>query len=169
MKYILSLASIFFILFSCEEPRSMSSVDPINWKKRTVQSIMTDSLDSGSTFLSVYSQIYMHNEENLSDLTVTVSLHNPNLTDSLFVDKAVYYDTHGKSIRTYFDQTIFIKPMETVQIIIDGIDSEGGTGANFVFDWKKKPAVIEPIFEAVMINTYGQQGISFMTQGKRIK
>jgi hypothetical protein len=27
----------------------------------------------------------------------------------------------------------------------------------------------EPLFESVMISTYGQQGISFLTQGIRIK
>jgi hypothetical protein len=59
--------------------------------------------------------------------------------------------------------------METVQIIIEEQDNEGGTGANFVFDWKIKANTIEPIFEAVMISTYGSQSISFTTTGKRIK
>lgn len=80
----------------------------------------------------------MRNDQDQSDLTVTVSLHNPNRDEDVFIDKAVYYNTHGEPIRTYFDRTIFIKPMETVQIVIDGIDKAGGTGANFIFDWKKK-------------------------------
>lgn len=97
-----------------------------------------------------------------------MSLHNPNRNYEIFIDKAVYYNTHGDPIRTYFDKTIFIKPMETVQIVIDGIDSEGGTGANFLFDWKKKINSNDPIFEAVMITNYGQQGISFVTNGRNI-
>jgi hypothetical protein len=168
MKYLFSLTLASLLLFSCEQPRKLSSTDPFNWNKRTVTTVIKDSLEAGSTFLSIYSQIYMRNDEEQSDLTATVSLHNPNLKEKIFIDKAVYYNTHGEPIRTYFDKTIFIKPMETVQIVIDGIDNEGGTGANFVFDWKIKLKSNEPIFEAVMINTFGNQGISFVTTGKKI-
>lgn len=128
----------------------------------------TDTLENGSTFLSIYSQIFMRTEQDYVDLTVTVSLHNPNMQDSLFINKAVYYNTEGKAIRTYFDKTIFIRPLETVQIVIDGVDNEGGTGANFIFDWQMRPKATEPLFEAIMLSTYGQQGISFVTEGKRI-
>ena len=168
MKFLFSLILVSLLILSCEEPRKLSSIDPINWDKRAVKSSIQDSLEIGSTFLSIYSQIYVRTENDQTDLTVTVSLHNPNLKDQVYIDKAVYYNTHGEPIRVYFDRTIFINPMETVQIVIDGIDTEGGTGANFIFDWKIKPNTNEPIFEAVMINTYGQQGISFVTTGNKI-
>tara|TARA_R100000935_G_C2829273_1_gene164090 strand:+ start:1103 stop:1618 length:516 start_codon:yes stop_codon:yes gene_type:complete len=168
MRYLFSILLICIVIISCEKPRKLSSTDPVNWDKRKVTTPIKDSLESGSTFLSIYSQVYVRNEEEQTDLTVTLSLHNPNLKDKIYIEKAVYYNTHGEPIRTYFDKTIFINPMETVQIIIDEIDSEGGTGANFVFDWKIKLKTNEPLFEAVMINTYGQQGISFVTTGKRI-
>lgn len=169
MKYLFSLIVASILIFSCEEPYKPSSTDVTNWEKRTVNSPIPDSLRQGSTFLSIYSQIYVRNENEQSDLTATVSLHNPNLTERIFIDKAIYYNTQGEAIRVYFDKTIYIKPMETVQIVIDGIDKEGGTGANFIFDWQIKPDSNEPIIEAVMINTYGQQGISFVTTGKKIK
>ena len=168
MKYLFSLVLLSILVLSCDPPRKLSSTDAVNWDKRAVNFTVSDSLERGSTFLSIYSQIYTRNEEDQTDLTATVSLHNPNLTEKIYIDKAVYYNTHGESIRTYFNKPIFIRPMETVQIVIDGIDKEGGTGANFVFDWKVKQQTNEPIFEAVMINTYGQQGISFVTTGKRI-
>jgi hypothetical protein len=91
------------------------------------------------------------------------------LLDTVYIDKAMYFDTRGRSIRTYFDRTIFIAPMETVEIVIAERDKEGGTGANFLFNWKIKPTSSEPLFESVMISTSGQQGLSFTTQGKRIK
>jgi len=170
MKYAFTLIFLFLIALSCKEtPRELSSTDPIDYEKRSVTTPISDTLDIGHTFLSIYSSIYMRNAREQSDLTVTVSLHNPNRDEDVYIDKAVYYNTQGDPIRTYFDHTIFIKPMETVQIIIDGIDKEGGTGANFVFDWKKKRTSNEPLFEAVMINTYGSQGLSFVTEGKRIK
>lgn len=169
MRFCFILCLISMTILSCERPRKLSSTDPVNWDKRTVKTTLQDSLDQGSTFLSIYSQIFVRNDQEKSDLTATVSLHNPNLDTEIYIDKAIYYNTHGEPIRTYFEKTIFIRPMETVQIVIDGIDQEGGTGANFVFDWQKSQDSNEPIFEAVMISTYGQQGVSFVTTGKRIK
>ena len=168
MKYILSLLLFATTLYSCDPPRKLSSTDPISWENRMIQNIPHDSLESGSTFLSIYSQIYLRTDQDETDLTATVSLHNPNIVDTLYINKAVYYNTEGKAIRTYFGKTIFVRPMETVQIVIDGVDNEGGTGANFIFDWQIKHQTREPLFEAVMISTYGQQGISFVTEGKRV-
>ena len=91
-----------------------------------------------------------------------------NHADTVYVNKAEYYDTKGNAIQTYFDRTIYIGPMETVEIIIDKQAQEGGTGANFVFDWNKKPGSNDPFFEAVMISTSGQQGLSFTTQGVKL-
>lgn len=169
MKILFALLFTSLVISSCEGPRKLSSTNQENWNKRTVHTALPDSLEIGSTFLSIYSQIYMRNDQDQANLTATVSLHNPNLNDQIFIDKAVYFNTHGEPIRVYFDKTIFIQPMETVQIVIDGIDSEGGTGANFVFDWQIKPGTNEPIFEAVMISTQGRLGISFVTAGKKIK
>lgn len=169
MYRLFTILCFLLLLVSCREPRPLSSTDPVNWEKRTVKTVLPDTLEKGSTFLSIYSQIYMRNEEDQAGLTATVSLHNPNLNENIYIDKAVYYNTEGQPIRTYFNKPIFINPMETVQIVIDGIDKEGGTGANFVFDWEVSPTANEPIFEAVMISTYGQQGISFVTTGKRLK
>ncbi len=169
MKYFLLILLFITAIYSCEPPRELSSTDPVNWEKRTMKSTVNDSLETGSTFLSIYSQIYLRTDQDEADLTATVSLHNPNITDSIFINKAVYYNTEGTAIRTYFEKPIFVRPMETVQIVIDGVDNEGGTGANFIFDWSIKPKAREPLFEAVMISTYGQQGISFVTEGKRVK
>jgi hypothetical protein len=80
----------------------------------------------------------------------------------------VYYDTHGQVVRSYFEKTIFIAPMQTVEIVIAETDVEGGTGANFLFDWQAPAGAQEPYFEGVMISTSGQQGLSFTTQGKRV-
>ena len=157
-----------FLFLGCGQEETVSSIDPINWEKRMVNSSLEDSLIAGTTYLSIYSQIYSQTEQRTHDLTVTVSLRNTNVRDTIFVEKAEYYDTNGKLIRTYFNKMIFVAPLETVEIVIDGVDRTGGTGANFLFDWKIVPNTQEPLFEAVMISTLGQQGLSFTTQGKRI-
>lgn len=124
---------------------------------------------SGKSYLSVYSQIYSISEHKTHDLTVTASLKNISLKDTVYITKAQYYDTHANPIRTYFDKPIFLAPLETVEIVIEEVDKEGGTGANFIFDWQIKPNTLEPYFEGIMISTLGQRGLSFTTQGKRIE
>jgi hypothetical protein len=169
MRNILGILLLMLVIQSCQEKKDVSSIDPINWSKRMIDRPLNELLTHGTTYLSVYSQIYSQSEHRTHDLTVTVSMRNITLTDTLYIEKAEYFDTAGKSIRTYFDQPIFIAPMETVEIVIDEIDQEGGTGANFLFNWRIKPESNEPLFEGVMISTSGQQGLSFTTQGKRIK
>jgi hypothetical protein len=123
----------------------------------------------GETYLSVYSSIYGFTEHRTYDLTATVSMRNTNRLDTIYINKAEYFNTKGESIRVYFEKTIFLKPMETVEIVIDEIDKEGGTGASFLFNWAVPAQAHEPLFEGVMISTSGQQGLSFTTQGKRIE
>lgn len=160
--------SCFLLMISCETKQNRNPVKPINWENRAVQLTPRDSLERGSTYLSAYSQIYCHTDNRTHDLTATVSLRNTSKHDSVYVLSATYYDTHGKLIKTYFDHPVYIAPLETVEIVINEKENKGGTGANFIFDWAKKPNSTNPLFEAVMISTSGQQGLSFTTKGEKI-
>lgn len=119
------ILAILLILASCTPREEISSIDPVNWEKRMIEISNPDSLASGTTYLSVYSQIYSQTEHRTHDLTATISLRNVNLKDTVYIEEAVYYDTHGTPIRNYFARPIFIAPMETVEIVIDEIDREG--------------------------------------------
>ena len=153
---------------SCVTEPEDSTTDPVNWSKRIAETPLEDSLVTGGTYLSVYSQIYSLTELRTHDLTVTVSMRNTNMKDTIYLNQAELYNTKGSLIRTYFDSPIFLTPMETLHIVIDATDNSGGTGANFIFDWSIKPDSPEPLFEAIMISTLGQQGLSFSTKGERI-
>lgn len=163
------LITIALATGACQSPEKLSSVDPVNWERRAVDHPLSDSLEVGETYLSVYSEIYSITEHRTHELTVTVSMRNTHRRDTLYVAKAEYFDTHGVSVRTYFDRPIFLGPLETVEIVIDGVDRQGGTGGNFLFNWQMKPGSHEPLFEAIMISTLGQQGLSFTTEGKRVE
>jgi len=169
MRSLFTIAIACLLFISCNRHEPLSSQDSVNWEKRAVKTVPADSLESGSTFISVYAQIYVRSLNDQTGLTSTISIHNPNIKDQIYIDKAVCYNTHGEAIRTYFDQPVYVNPMETLQIVIDGLDNEGGTGANFVFDWRIKSTLNEPIMEAIMITTSSNQGISFVTNGKKIK
>lgn len=167
IKYF-SILSIL-LLFSCKEKKDISSVNPENWSKRAINISSKDSLEFGKSYLSIYSQIYSNTEHKTHNLTSMVSMRNTSESDSIYLLRAEYYDTNGKSIRKYFDSPIFLAPMETTEIIIDEIDVSGGTGSNFILEWKIPKNCPEPLFEGIMTSTMGQQGLSFTTQAKQIK
>ncbi|MCG2462333.1 DUF3124 domain-containing protein [Flavobacteriaceae bacterium F89] len=169
MKQIISLLLMFFLVLSCRENGPTNLPHKENFKNRTIDLGTLDSLESGKTYLSVYSRIYSLSEQKTHNLTVTASIRNTSLSDTVYISKAEYYNTHGKPLRSYLDHPIYLAPLETVEIVIDEIDQEGGTGANFIFGWEKEPNSSDPLFEGVMISTYGTQGLSFTTQGKRLE
>jgi len=161
------LALLVFSACSSPNKTEFKAHHSHDWSDRTITLNTSDSLNLGTSYLSVYSEIYSYTAELTFPLTATVSIHNTSLTDSVFIKKADYYNTDGKLIRSYVKNPIYVKPLESLQIVIDETDGEGGTGANFIFDWAVKGDVNEPYFEAVMISTSGQQGMSFTTQGIR--
>lgn len=168
MKNILYFIPIILVFFSCEENQEFSSLNIENWGKRKASLSQTDSLFHGKTYLPVYSQIYQLHEHKTYDLTVTVSLRNVSAKDTMYIVNAEYFNTHGGSIRKYFGHPIFLKPLETAEIVIDELDKEGGTGGSFMFKWAVKNKKNLPLFEAVMISTTGQQGLSFTTRGVQV-
>jgi uncharacterized protein YcfL len=165
MRSLVPLILSLFILFACNSKNKISSLDPINWEKKRVQIAASDSLIYESSYLSIYSEIYERNIHKTFDLTVTVSMRNLSSIDSIFITRADYYHTSGLLTRTYFDFPILLKPMETIEIVVDRDDKEGGTGGNFIFEWATRNSSVEPIFEAIMISTDNQQGVSFVTLG----
>ncbi len=169
MKNILIIFLSCLVIIACDNKQEVGSVNPEQWDKRAVGYKLGDSLSTGETYLAVYSQIYGMTDQRTHDLTATISMRNTNRYDSVFIIKSEYFNTKGDLIRSYFDKPIYLGPMETVEIIINKIDREGGTGGNFMFEWKTKHTSNEPLFECVMISTSGQQGISFTTQGIKLK
>jgi len=167
IKYLNIIIIVLF--FSCNENKEISSINPENWSRRAINLTLKDSLEYGKSYLSIYSQIYSITELKTHNLTSMVSMRNTSDLDTIYLLRAEYYDTNGKSVRKYFDSPIFLTPMETTEIIIDESDISGGTGSNFIMEWKIPKNCPEPIFEGIMTSTMGQQGLSFTTQSKRIK
>lgn len=171
LHYLLAIFSIFLVL-SCESKRNPTDdleIHMENWNKREAKITTKDSLIKGQTYLSIYSQIYSYTQHGKHDLTTTVSVRNVSPKDSIYISKANYYNEKGSLIRSYISHPIYIAPLETVEIVIAKDDNHGGSGANFIFDWATKKNSPSPFFEAVMISTAGQQGLSFTTQGVQIK
>lgn len=169
-KYVI-FSFILSALGACTHNGAISEVNKINWESKAISADKIASLaelDKDITYLPVYPEVFNVQENKKQKLTVTVSIRNTSPTDSLYLLSAKYYNTQGDLIRVYFDFPLVLVPLETDHIVINHTDISGGTGANFLFEWKKMPTTSEPLFEAVMLSTYAQQGISFTTCGVKL-
>ncbi|MFV0591409.1 MAG: DUF3124 domain-containing protein [Draconibacterium sp.] len=167
MKLLLACFAFLLLFAGCEQKKA-SKPQEFKSTDREVLLPLPDSLEYGKTYLPVYSHIYHVHEHRTYDLTVTVSIRNVSLADTVYILHGDYYNTKGDKIREYFKKPVFVRPMETIEIVIAEDDIEGGSGANFVFDWAASNKKNPPLFEAVMISTYGEQGVSFLSRGVRI-
>jgi hypothetical protein len=167
MKNIIFLVLIIALFTSCVGQKE-DYVKQVDWGKRTSEVRSFDNYFQGKTYLPIYSHIYHIHELRTFDLTITVSIRNVSVSDSIHILKADYYNTQGNKIREYIKNPVFLKPLETIEIIIKEKDNEGGSGANFIFDWAVKNSNNPPLFEAIMISTYNQQGLSYSTRGVQI-
>ncbi|MBO6880733.1 DUF3124 domain-containing protein [Winogradskyella sp.] len=168
MKKIVLIVFLAFGFYSCEEMVEEDDYLKVNWSARTTDVPNIDSLETGKSYLSVYSQIYSLSQHRKYNLTAMVSLRNTSETDTIYLLKSDYYDTHGELIKHYIDKPVYLLPMETLEIVIDEADVSGGTGANFIFDWATPKDSTKPIFEGLMSSTAATQGLSFTTHAKRI-
>ena len=145
LSFALSMG--FFV--SCENYNSQTETVTTSFEKRITTISDFDSLESGTSYLSVYSQIYGKTEERIYDLTATVSLRNTSEKETLYIHSAEYFNTQGKLIKEYVSKSVEIRPLETIEIVIHENDAKRGTGANFIFDWSIDKSAPEPIFECV--------------------
>ena len=168
MRRIIKLLFLSLVFLSCESDADKNLDKQADWENRKSDIINFNGYIHGKTYLPVYSHIYLIHEHKTFDLTITISIRNVSMTDSVHILKADYYNTVGINVRRYLKDPIFLKPLETVEIVIEDRDMEGGSGANFIFDWAMENDKNPPLFESVMISPYEQQGLAFSTRGVRI-
>lgn len=169
MKYLLYLFSFLFIV-GCSEKKAL------NTKRKShpshiynYQEIDRDSLKYlESDYVPVYSDIYFQDGTRKFHLATTISIRNTSLIDSAFILSARYYDSYGKMLTQYVDSTLLLSPLESIEFVVEEIEELGGAGANFIIEWGAKNYSNQILIQSIMIGTYGQQGVSFMSDAKMI-
>ena len=134
--------------------------------------VKADKDDMGyleTDYVPVYSDIYHRDGTRRFMLTTTISIRNTSLTDSAFIFTASYYDSYGNVLAEYIDSTVLLTPLESIEFVIDEKEEFGGAGANFIIKWGASRFVDQLLIQSIMISTYGQQGISFITDAKVIE
>ncbi|MBN2122880.1 MAG: DUF3124 domain-containing protein [Deltaproteobacteria bacterium] len=119
-------------------------------------------------YVPAYSHIYSGDRERPFLLTVTLSIRNIDPRHRINIILVDYYETQGKLLKKYIENPIILNPLESLRYVIPERDKSGGSGANFLVEWKSDTFVNPPIIESVMIGTQAQQGISFTSRGREV-
>ncbi len=118
-------------------------------------------------YVPAYSHIY-HQRGQALLLTITLSIRNTDPETEIVVSEVDYYDSNGRLVRKYTEQPLSIGPLASAEFVVARDDKTGGSGASFLVGWSAGQPVSQPIIEAIMIDTNGQQGISFVRSGTAI-
>lgn len=124
--------------------------------------------DGQRLYVPAYSHIYSGNNERPFLLAVTLSIRNIDPKYPIKVTVVDYYTTQGTHLKHFLNDEKIVKPLESLRYIIPERDKSGGSGANFIVEWKSDKTVNPPIVETVMIGTQTQQGVSFTSRGRVI-
>lgn len=122
-----------------------------------------------SVYVPAYTHIYVGNQGKPFLLTVTLSIRNIDPEYPIVITRVDYYETQGTLVKEYLDKPVTLKPLESLRYVIPEKEEAGGSGANFIVNWKADSPVNPPIVESVNIGTRTQQGISFTSRGTVIQ
>ncbi len=157
------------LIMSCRRPINDTVEGKDKLEAQSIERMPNDLSWMDTTYIAIYSDIYVKSEETKFNLTATLSLRNTDFRDTIYISEVQYFNSAGDKIRDFIQNPILVKPMQSIEYVIEEEDTTGGSGANFIVIWGARNASVKPIFEGIMISTHGQQGISFSTQGVSIK
>jgi len=130
----------------------------------------TSKIVAGQTiYVPVYPHIYTVDETRSINLTVTLSIRNTDVVNAIIITSVKFYDTNGNLVRTDLENPAALPQLAATNFVVDQSDVSGGVSANFMVEWVAEAAVSPPVIEAVMIDTIGNQGISFISPGRVIQ
>lgn len=161
------LACVTFIV-ACGD----STVEKLSYKEPTSESGSEVQHFKGpkkhEVYVPAYSHIY-HQDGRPHPLTITLSVRNTSKRQGLTIESVIYHGSNGETLRQFLNKPLALKPLATTAFLVERSDTSGGVGASFIVVWSSSNEITEPIVESVMIDTSGQQGLSFARQGVEIR
>lgn len=122
-------------------------------------------------YLPIYSHIW-HGEMDKNGqpmkilMSVSVSIRNTDSAKSIRIISAQYFDTNGIKLREYVTTPKTIGPMGTYELFIPRSDDTGGSGANFVINWKSDKPASPPVVEGFHANLPVGRSIAFTSSAR---
>jgi hypothetical protein len=120
-------------------------------------------------YVPAYSQIAYGERKLKLNLAVKLSVRNVDPQRSITIQAVDYHGSDGKFLRSYLERPQRLAPLATTEFHVSERDRSGGTTTGFIVRWKSDAAAAPALIEAVMLSTAGNQGISFVTQGRVIE
>ena len=119
-------------------------------------------------YLPIYAFIQYGNLEKSTPakqlpVSALVSIHSTDLDKPIRLLYARYYSTEGKFPRNFVASPRVLKPMETVEFLVERRDVVGGSGANFVIQREAAVPVSPPLVQALHIEMQTNRAIVFTT------
>jgi hypothetical protein len=144
-RYLPALAGLL-LLAACQEaqPPSEAAHMPSLYYHYTDENL--EALPARELiYVPVYSDIYHMSGEQRFLLTATLSVRNASLTDTVFLGRIDYYDSHGNRSRQYLERPIFLHPLEAAEFVVEHKEDRGGAGASFLVEWRARKPAIRPV------------------------
>jgi hypothetical protein len=118
-----------------------------------------------TVYVPVYSSVAGAGGLKQLDFSVTLSIRNVAADLPLVLERIDYHDTAGKLVQRYLRETVAVRPLGTVEILIPTDDVRGGTGAKFIVGWAASAAMAAPVIQAVMVGGAANRGFALTTEG----
>ena len=166
----LAVAALFF-LCSCgsdkvEEPAALPTPQTAA-EPAPRMDLDLDLVKGQSIFVPAYSEI-LFGQRSLS-FSLSLAIHNADMSGSLTIKSARHYDTDGVLIREYAENPVQIPPLATRVFSVEVPETGRGLGANFIVEWASATAIHEPVVEAVMLTSLGTHGFSLISPGRVLR
>lgn len=164
MRSVAILAFIF-ILLSCSDNRFK-----LHYEHEGIIYLEASDLPeleiSRDVYVPAYSDLYYESRAKKTYFTVVLSLRNISFNDTIYFDRIEYYSSKGELLREYIDRTLMLRPMESMEYIVDEGEKEGGAGANFVVSYKARTGLKNhPFIEAIMMGNLDNYRFAFSSPG----
>jgi hypothetical protein len=125
-----------------------------------------DIVTGQTVFVPAYSAIFFGDADRLLSLTATLAIHNTDPQHPIIVKSVRYYDTEGNLAREFIDSPVLLNPLATTGFVVPADELETGWGTNFLIEWGAETPAFEPVIEAIMVSSRGNEGVSFVSSGR---
>jgi hypothetical protein len=168
IRKVILLLSLSMVLLACQPNKFKLQYEHQNVLYIN-QSDLPDLEINESVYVPAYSDLYYESYEKKTFFTVILSLRNISFTDTLYFTGINYYSSQGNLLRKYIDKVLVLRPMESMEYIVEESEKEGGTGANFVVDYSAKGTLKnEPFIESIMMGNLDNYRFAFTSPSTKI-
>ncbi len=166
MKKISAYFGLILFLCSCVDVDSnlkLEIADMHQFNQLPKGSI--DLTHRDTVYIPIYSEIHMEHNSRKIGLTVTMSIRNTSLKDTIYLEDINHYNSQGELVHKYLSDMMFLTPMQSTAYVVEDSDIKSDLEGSFIVNWGATTSEVKPIFQGVMISTLGPQGISFVNEG----